>query len=276
MSRLIGIWPPAPTRPGGQKLTSATAWTLLGLSFFLIVLLLLVPLLALLLRALPGWFTGMWQAETVTIALQLSLLTATVSAVVTVVFGTPVAYVLARYRFFGAAVLDVLIDLPMVLPPAVAGVALLMAFGRSGLIGRWLLPFGLSIPFTTAAVVMAQTFVAAPFFIKAAKAGFADVDPRLEQISATLGESSLATFFRITLPLARRALLGGVIMSWARALGEFGATILFAGNFAGRTQTMPLAIYTAMQTDVDVALVLASIMLVTTFALLLVLRLVAR
>ncbi len=260
----------------GVKAAAATGWTLLGLSFLLVLLLLFVPLLALFLRALPGWLTGAWQTEMVATALRLSLVTSTLSAGLAVLAGTPVAYALARYRFWGATLLEVLIDLPMVLPPAVAGVALLMAFGRNGLLGQWLLPLGISIPFTSAAVVLAQTFVASPFYIKAAKAGFADVDPRLEQISATLGESTLVTFMRITLPLARPALLGGVIMTWARALGEFGATILFAGNFAGRTQTMPLAIYSAMQIDVNVALLLASMMLLASFGLLMLLRLVAR
>ena len=133
---------------------------------------------------------------------------------------------------------------------------------------------GIELPFTTAAVIIAQTFVSAPFYIRAAKSGFAGVDVRLEQISATLGESALGTFWRITLPLARSALIGGAIMTWARSLGEFGATILFAGNFVGRTQTMPLAIYSALQSDLNVALALAAILLVTSAVLLVLLRLV--
>ena len=190
--------------------------------------------------------------------------------------GTPVAYVLARYRFWGVGLLDILIDLPMVLPPAVAGIALLVAFGRNGVIGQALASVGIELPFTTAAVIMAQMFVAAPFYIRAAKAGFVSVDRQLEQISATLGESDLGTFWRITLPMARNALLAGAIMTWSRSLGEFGATILFAGNLPGRTQTMPLAIYTALQTDVNVALALAAILLAISFALLVLLRVVTR
>lgn len=258
------------------KITDKGVVGLVGLSGLFLILLFLVPLVSLLIWAIPGWLAGDWQFVTVSTALRLSLVTATVATVLTIFLGTPIAYVLARHKFPGSGLLDVLIDLPLVLPPAVAGIALLMAFGRSSPIGQVLAPFGISLPFTTAAVVVAQTFVAAPFYVRAAKAGFAGVDPRLEQISATLGESRTGTFFRVTLPLARKTLLGGVVMAWARALGEFGATILFAGNFLGRTQTMPLAIYAALQTNINTALVLASILLLTSLILLLILRLVVR
>lgn len=242
----------------------------------LVLLLLVVPLATLLWRAGPGLMAGTWQVPTVAAALRLSLLTATLTTGIAVVLGTPIAYLLARYRFFGIGVLDILVDLPMVLPPAVAGVALLVAFGRNGSVGQFLAQVGIELPFTTAAVVVAQTFVASPFYIRAARAGFAGVDRRLEQISATLGETPLGTFWRVTLPLARNALIGGAVMTWARALGEFGATILFAGNFSGRTQTMPLAIYSALQSDLNVALTLGAILLVTSFALLVLLRIVTR
>src|SRR5581483_4044828 len=167
-------------------------------------------------------------------------------------------------------------DLPIVLPPAVAGAALLMAFGRRGLLGPWLAVLGLEIPFTTTAVVMAQAFVAAPFYVRAARAGLAAVDPVLEGVSRTLGESALGTFRRVTVPLAMPALLGGAVMTWARALGEFGATIMFAGNFPGTTQTMPLAIYVAMERDLPAALVLASILIVASFVVLLGFKTLAR
>ncbi len=268
---------PVPQARGvSEKISSASGWVIIGLSFFLIFLLLLVPLGALIVRAVPTWQSGSWQASTVTTALRLSFFTSTIATATAILIGTPLAYVLARYRFFGVNLLDILIDLPMVLPPAVAGVALLAAFGRNGVLGQYLSPLGITIPFTTVAVIIAQTFVSAPFYIRAAKAGFMDVDPRLEQISATLGEGSLGTFFRVTLPLARKVLIGGAIMAWARALGEFGATILFAGNFAGRTQTMPLAIYSAMQSDLNAALILAVIMLGTSFVMLALLRIVTR
>lgn len=249
---------------------------IIGLACLIILLLLILPLVALLWRSLPGWMAGTWQTPAVVAALRLSVLTSSLTTIVAMLIGLPLAYVLARFQFLGDKLLDVIIDLPMVLPPAVAGIALLMAFGRSGLVGGWLSQVGVELPFTTAAVIMAQTFVSAPFFIRAAKAGFAEVDPRLEQIAATLGASPLATFRQITLPLARTALLSGAIMTWSRALGEFGATILFAGNFTGRTQTMPLAIYSALQTDLNVALTLAVILLGTSFLLLVLLRFVTR
>lgn len=263
-------------RRSGLVISSVTSRIIVTAAFVLILLLLIVPLATLLWRAVPGWRVGIWQVPTVTAALRLSLLTSTLTVIISVGLGTPIAYVLARYRFRGAGVLDILIDLPLVLPPAVAGVALLVAFGRNGTVGQFLADIGIELPFTTAAVVIAQTFVSAPFYIRAAKSGFAGIDVRLEQISATLGESPLGTFRRITLPLARSALIGGAIMTWARSLGEFGATILFAGNFVGRTQTMPLAIYSALQSDLNVALALAAILLVTSAVLLVLLRLVTR
>jgi len=262
-------------RRSGLAISSVTSRVIVILAFSLILLLLVLPLAILLWRAMPGWTAGIWRLPTVISALRLSLFTSILTVIISIGLGTPIAYVLARYRFRGATILDILIDLPLVLPPAVAGVALLVAFGRNGTVGQFLAEFGIELPFTTAAVIIAQTFVSAPFYIRAAKSGFAGVDVRLEQISATLGESALGTFWRITLPLARSALIGGAIMTWARSLGEFGATILFAGNFVGRTQTMPLAIYSALQSDLNVALALAAILLVTSAVLLVLLRLVA-
>ena len=250
---------------------------LLALSAGGFVLLVGVPLLALLLRTVPGGVLGRYLTDPqVVAALRLSLLTTGLTLVATVVLGTPVAYLLARRPFPGRAWVDTLIDLPMVLPPAVAGVALLMAFGRRGLLAPLLNPLGIELAFTTAAVVLAQSFVAGPFYVRAARAGFAAVDPVLEGVSRTLGVSALATFWRVTVPLALPALLGGAVMSWARALGEFGATIMFAGNFVGRTQTMPLAVYQAMETDLNVSLTLSTILVVVSFAVLLVFRTVVR
>ncbi len=271
-------WHPFRRSTKSQKLnvTAMSGWLIIGLASLFVVFLLIVPIIALLWRTVPGLMAGIWQTPTILAALRLSLLTSTLTTLIAILFGTPLAYFLARYQIPGGTLLDVLIDLPMVLPPAVAGVALLVAFGRNGLVGQWLALIGLEIPFTMMAVVIAQTFVAAPFYIRAAKVGFAEVDFRLEQISATLGESNWGTFWRVTLPLARNSLLGGAIMSWARALGEFGATILFAGNLSGRTQTMPLAIYSALQSDVNVALALAAILLGTSFGLMILLRLITR
>jgi len=233
---------------------------------------LVAPLVALLWRGLPGLLGGRLN-PLVADALRLSLVTSCATTGIAALIGTPTAYLLARYRFRGRTVLSALIDLPMVLPPAVAGLALLMAFGRRGLLGGALAAAGVSLPFTTAAVIVAQTFVAAPFYIRGARVGFAAVDRRLERIAATLGVPDWRIFWRVTLPLAGRSLLSGAIMTWARALGEFGATIMFAGNFQGRTQTMPLAIYTGLQEDLDSALMLAAILLLVSFTLLLAVRL---
>jgi molybdate transport system permease protein len=237
-----------------------------------VLVFLVTPLVALLWRALPG-LSGQPISPLVADALRLSLVTSLATTTVSVLLGTPAAYLLARYRFPGQQLLVTIIDLPMVLPPAVAGLALLMAFGRRGLLGGPLASIGITLPFSTVAVVIAQTFVAAPFFIRGARAGFATVDRRLEQVAATLGSPDWRIFLRVTLPLAGRSLVSGAIMTWARALGEFGATIMFAGNFQGRTQTMPLAIYTGLQADLDGALTLASILLAVSFLLLVTVRL---
>jgi molybdate transport system permease protein len=245
-----------------------------ALAFLLLVGL---PVLALLLRTIPGGEIGEYLTDPQVVnALRLSLLTTAVTLLLTIVLGTPLAYVLARHRFVGRGLVDTLVDLPMVLPPAVAGIALLMAFGRRGLFGPWLSGLGIELAFTTAAVVMAQAFVAAPFYVRAARAGFAAVDPALEGVSRTLGVSAFGTFRRVTVPLAMPALLGGAVMTWARALGEFGATIMFAGNFSGRTQTMPLAVYAALETDLNVSLTLATILVIASFAVLFVFRWVVR
>jgi len=205
-------------------------------------------------------------------ALKLSFVTSAWATALVVLLGTPAAYLLATRDFTGKRLVEVLVDLPMVLPPTVAGFALLMAFGRTGYAGRALGLLGVSLPFTTAGVVAAQVFMAAPFFISPARAGFAGVDRRLVDAAATLRASEAFTFFRVVLPLAAPSLLAGVAMSAARALGEFGATITFAGNLAGTTRTMPLAVYVALQSDLDTAVVLSVLLLAMSFGLLLGLR----
>jgi molybdate transport system permease protein len=207
-------------------------------------------------------------------ALRISAETTLATLALALVFGTPVAYLLARGKIRARTVLDSLIELPMILPPAVAGVGLLMAFGRRGIFGPVLESVGITVGFTTAAVVLAQTFVAAPFYVRAARSGFLAVDRELEIVAHTLGVSNWATFWRVTVPVALPSLLGGVVMCWARALGEFGATVMFAGSFQGRTQTMPLAIYAALESDLDSALTLSAILVVVSFLVLLALRLV--
>lgn len=235
------------------------------------------PLLILIARAVPaGALWAAWQNSIVVQALALSATTTLLSLFLILLLGTPTAWLLARYDFPGRRIADTLIDLPMVLPPAVAGIALLITFGRRGALGPALASAGLDVPFTTAAVVLAQCFVAAPFYIRAARAGFAGVDTALEQVAGTLGASPPRVFLRVTVPLAWPALLGGAVMAWARALGEFGATIMFAGNFVGRTQTMPLAIYAALESDLDAALTLSVILVAVSFAVLLAVRVVTR
>ena len=262
-----------PVVPRTAPLGRALIW----LSVAAFVAFLVLPLVALFVEVVPkrgAW--AMLDDAAVTEALRLSLITTAITIGVTVVFGTPLAFLLARRRFRGVDVLDTLLDLPIVLPPAVAGIALLFTFGRGGLLGGLLDDAGVRVAFTTGAVVMAQTFVAAPFYIKAAQAGIASVDPELERVSATLGEGEWRTFVRITMPLAAPAMLGGVVMAWARALGEFGATIMFAGSLQGVTETAPLAIYDALQSNLDAALVLSAILVVISFTVLVLFKLALR
>ncbi|MGE3268775.1 MAG: ABC transporter permease [Chloroflexota bacterium] len=250
---------------------------LLWLAAAFFALLIALPIVAILARAfLSADLLAAAGKPVVLEALRLSLLTSVLALGITLVFGTPVAWLLARRDFPGRAWLDGLIELPMVLPPAVAGIGLLMAFGRRGLLGPLLASLGITVGFTTAAVVLAQVFVAAPFYVRAARVGFQSVDRELEEMAATLGASGWVSFWRVTAPLAFPSLLTGAAMCWARALGEFGATIMFAGSFQGRTQTMPLAIYAALESDLDAALAVSAILVVVSFALLGLVRVAAR
>lgn len=243
-----------------------------GLSVILLFALLGVPLMGLLFQVPLAELLARLRSPMVMEALKLSLVTSAVSAAAVVVLGLPVAFVLATQQFAGKRILDVFLNVPMVLPPTVAGLGLLLAFGRSAPLGRALALAGINIPFTTLAVVLAQSFVAAPFFINTARAGFEAVEPRYLQAAATLRASPAFTFFRVLLPLSLPSLLAGAAMSWARALGEFGATITFAGNMPGVTQTMPLAVYIAMQTDLQSAVTLSVILMIVSFGLLFALR----
>lgn len=260
------------------KFAARTRWSahqqllLLGLLSAPLLLFLVIPLVALILRLSPSALLSHLFQPQVAQAIALSMATTTLTLFITLVVGTPVGFLLGRKDFRGRQVIDTLIDLPMVLPPAVAGIALLLAFGRRGLFGQYLNDVGITIAFTQTAVVLAQLFVAAPFYVKAAAAGFESVDPEIEQAAALDGASWLQVLFMITLPLARTALLGGAVMTWARALGEFGATIIFAGNFPGRTQTMPLAIYLGFELELNVALTLSVILLAASFLVLLVVK----
>lgn len=236
---------------------AAQAWQLLALPFLLFLIL---PILAVFLRLSWSDFWAALSQESTLQAVRLSLLTSLATVLLSILLGTPVAYLLYRPRSFLSRLLDTLVDLPTVLPPAVAGVALLMAFGRSGLLGGALNLLGLQIPFTTGAVILAQTFIAAPLYIKSAALGFASIDCELKKAAALDGANRWQIFRHIMLPLAWMPLLSGCILTWARALGEFGATILFAGNFPGRTQTMPLAIYIGFEMDMGTALSLSAVL----------------
>ncbi|WP_432169659.1 ABC transporter permease [Streptomyces sp. 1222.5] len=230
---------------------------------------LLLPLLALLLRApwrsLPEQLTSpeVWQA------LQLSLITATAATAVSLVLGVPLAWLLARTEFPGRGLVRALVTLPLVLPPVVGGVALLLALGRNGVVGQWLDAwFGITLPFTTAGVVIAEAFVAMPFLVISVEGTLRAADPRYEEAATTLGASRFTAFRRVTLPLIAPGVAAGSVLAWARALGEFGATITFAGNFPGRTQTMPLAVYLALQNDPEAAIALSLVLLTVSIAVL--------
>ena len=221
-----------------------------------------IPLGALCFRLPPAVLFAALSTSPALTALRLSALTTLVSLAVIVALGTPLAFALARGDFRGRRFVDALVDLPIVAPPAVAGLALLLVFGRFGLLGPALKAVGVQLSFSTAAVVMAQVFVASPFYVRAARSGFLAVDRNLEAASATLGMGPLRTFALITVPLAGPALLGGAILSWARALGEFGATIMFAGNLAGVSQTLPLLVYLQLESgDLAIATAVSVLMI---------------
>lgn len=268
-----------PGQPQGQSLaskrqvTEAATEILSAGAATCMVLFLVLPLAGLFGRVVStGGFLDALRRPIAAEALRLSLVTTAVVLALAVVFGSPLAIRLARKRFRGAMAIDTLVDLPMVLPPAVAGIALLLTFGRRGLFGSYLSAIGVELPFTSAAVVMASLFVAAPFFIRAARAGFMGVPREVEEAAMVEGASSWQVFRHVTAPLAMPALAAGAVMCWARALGEFGATIMFAGSFQGHTQTMPLAIYAALEQDLDAAISLCWVLLAVSLALLLVLR----
>ncbi|HET7029602.1 MAG TPA: ABC transporter permease [Candidatus Limnocylindrales bacterium] len=252
--------------PWGERSVAALAG--------LIAAFLALPVVGLVVRAvLDGSLAAALTARVVLDGLVLSLLTTAVSLSLTVAFGLPLAWVLARRSFRGKGWLEAVIDLPIVLPPSVAGLALLLVFGRRGFLGGALDPLGLAIPFTTIAVVLAQTFVSAPLFIRSARTGIASIERDLEDAARVDGASEGALFRRITVPLASSALAAGIVMAWARSLGEFGATIMFAGNVEGRTQTLPLVVYAEFQAgSLDASIAAAAILVLAAFGVLLAVR----
>jgi molybdate transport system permease protein len=252
--------------------SSIVPWPL-ALTALVTIAFLLVPLVGLVIRA-PWRNLGHVLAETQVVeALRLSLVCASAATVLSLVFGVPLAWVLARARFRGHGLLRALVTLPLVLPPVVGGVALLLAFGRRGIVGQYLDSwFGLTLPFTTLGVVVAETFVAMPFLVVTVEGAFRSADRGYEEAAATLGASRLTVFRHVTLPLVAPSLVAGSVLCWARALGEFGATITFAGNFPGRTQTMPIAVYLALERDPKAAIALSLVLLAVSVAVLVGLR----
>ena len=202
----------------------------------------------------------------------VSFKTSTIAQVLILLFGTPAAYLVATRRFRGRSAVITLVELPLVLPPAVAGVGLLAAFGRFGLLGSTLDAFGVRLPFTQSAVTVAVAYVASPLYIRQAIASFEAVDAHLVSASRTLGAGPVRTFFRVSLPLAGGGLVAGLALSFARGLGEFGATIMFAGSLQRVTQTLPLAIYAEFDQDFDTTLAMSGVLVLISVVLLLALR----
>ena len=242
----------------------------------LLLAFLVLPIVALFSTVPLGDIQAGLQHSLVWPALRLSMLTTLCSLVFVIGLGTPLAWTLANRRGRLFAIAETAVQLPIVVPPAVAGIAMLLAFGRRGLLAGLLYPRGESVGFTTAAVVMAEIFVSAPFYVQAATSAFRRIDARWITVAQTFGASELQVLFRVALPLAAPALVAGAAMSWARALGEFGATLMFAGNLEGRTQTLPLAIYTALESDMRAAQALSILLVVFAFGLLIVIRSSAR
>ncbi len=234
---------------------------------------LVLPMVGLLVRAPWSHLIGLLNASAVAQALRLSLISASLATGVSLVLGIPIAWILARTTIVGRSVIRSLVTVPLVLPPVVGGVALFLVLGRHGIVGGWLYDrFGFSLPFTTAAVVVAQSFVAMPFLIISVEGALRASDARFEDAAATLGADGFSTFRRVTLPIVAPGVAAGAVLCWARALGEFGATITFAGNFPGTTQTMPLAVYLALQDNPEAAIVLSVVLLVVSLATLGLLR----
>ena len=259
--------------PGAPRRPWVGLHTVMGWLGALAIALLVLPLAALLVHTPWARLGELVGDATVRAALRLSLVTSTAALALSTALGVPLAWLLARREFPAKALLRALCVLPMVLPPVVGGVALLLAFGRRGLIGQPLDALtGITLPFTTAGVVLAETFVAMPFLIVTVEAGLRSMDRRYEDVAATLGASRWLTFRRVTLPLLGPSLGAGMALCWARALGEFGATITFAGNLSGRTQTMPLAVYLQLERDVDSAILLSLILLTVSVVVLVALR----
>jgi molybdate transport system permease protein len=256
----------------GDRTTTILLWV----PSLLFLLFILIPLATVFLNLdLQGVLVELHNQQ-VTDALSLGLVTSLIATLVSFVFGVPTAYLLATRSFPGKKLMDAVMDIPMILPPAVAGLALLLAFAPRGLLGPSLLRLGIILPGSTVAVVLAQFFVASPFVLRSAKAAFENVDRRLVDSARLLNPSKISVFVTVTLPLAANGVLAGLVMTWARAMGEFGATLMFAGNLPGVTQTMPLAIYVLMAFDPLASNVLSAILVATSFTILVIFKFLGR
>lgn len=244
----------------------------LAIPALLAVAFLVLPVVALVVKAPWHHIGSEMHGTDVLTALRLSVECASLATIVSMVFGVPLAWALARLDFPGRSLVRALVTLPLVLPPVVAGVALLLGFGRAGLLGQALSDIGITLPFSTAGVVVADTFVSMPFLVIAVDGALQGMDARYDEVSATLGASRWFTFRRVTLPMLLPGIVAGAVLCWARALGEFGATITFAGNFPGTTQTMPLAVYLTLQNDPDAAIALSLVMVALSVVVLVALR----
>jgi molybdate transport system permease protein len=264
---------PQPATPAQRRRVTTRVPFLLLVPAALGLAFLVLPLAGLLIRAPWATLPQRLTAPGVLTALRLSLQTATIATLLCLLLGVPLAWLLARVTFPGRRLVRALVTVPLVLPPVVGGVALLLVFGRRGIVGAWLdRAVGLTLPFTTAGVVVAEAFVAMPFLVIAVEGALRGADTRYEEAAATLGANRWTTFHRVTLPLVAPGVAAGAVLCWARALGEFGATITFAGNFPGRTQTMPLAVYLALETDLPAAIVLSLVLLTVSVVILASLR----
>ncbi|SEH01174.1 molybdate transport system permease protein [Nonomuraea solani] len=261
-----------PVSATGREVSGRLPWMLVvpalaGLTF------LVLPLAGLLIRAPWPTLLERLAEPHVLEALRLSLVTATIATALCLLLGVPLAWLLARVEFPGRRLVRALVTVPLVLPPVVGGVALLLVLGRRGLVGQWLeATFGIALPFTTAGVVVAEAFVAMPFLVISVEGALRGADRRFEEAAATLGASRWTVFRRVTLPMVMPGVVAGAVLCWARALGEFGATITFAGNFPGTTRTMPLAVYLALETEPEAAIVLSLVLLVVSVIILASLR----
>jgi len=259
-------------RKSSQITIKKVSTVLFGIIITGTILFFVLPLISLMIRITPEQFVASIMEPDVQSAIMLSLVTAATATIIIVLIGTPLAYLNARVDYPGRTFVETLLDLPIVLPPSVAGIALLVLLGRRGLIGSYLDDFGITIIFTTLAVVIAQVFVAGPLYIRQAKSAFTMVDQVYESAARTLGASPLITFLKVTIPLAWTGLVSGVILSFARAIGEFGATIMVAGNLPGKTQTMPLAIYGLLQNDLAASIALSLVLIAISCIILILIR----